>query len=158
MTSKTRSTTKTPQRSTTGNASASRRDDARKPVLTLYGNVGGNPETKTIPGQQITKPYYDPITDEVVDRDYRTPDRELRTFSIAVNYKEEGSDEKHTRWIQCADWKGLSRTVRKGDRLRVTGYFQERRYQNKKEEWKTVRTFTLVDLEIEHLSHRDEVA
>ena len=69
MTSKTRSTTKTPQRSTTGNASASRRDDARKPVVTLYGNVGGNPETKTIPGQQITKPYYDPITDEVVDRE-----------------------------------------------------------------------------------------
>jgi hypothetical protein len=86
------------------------------------------------------------------------PRSRARTFSIAVNYKEEGSDEKHTRWIQCADWKGLSKTVRKGDRLRVTGSFRERRYQDKKEEWKTVRTFTLVDLEIEHLSRRDEVA
>jgi single-stranded DNA-binding protein len=91
-----------------------------------------------------------------VDRDYRTSDRELRTFSIAVNYKEEESDEK--RWAPCAHWKGLSKTVRKGDRLRVTGSFHERRYQDKKEEWKTVRTFTLEDLEIEHLSHREEVA
>jgi len=30
--------------------------------------------------------------------------------------------------------------------------------RKKKEEWKTVRTVYFVDLETEHLSHRDEVA
>jgi single-stranded DNA-binding protein len=158
MTSKTRRTTKASTSSTTGNASVSRRNDVRNSVVTLYGNVGGNPEIKLIFGQQITKPYYDPIIDAVVDKDYRTDDRELRIFSLAINYKDGESGEKQTRWIQCADWKGLSTKVRKGDRLRVTGYFLERRYQNKKGEWKTGRTFIIEDLEFEHLRVHNEVA
>jgi hypothetical protein len=75
-----------------------------------------------------------------------------RTFSLAVNYKEEG----RTRSAGTTPPIGLSKTVQKGDRLRVTRSFRVRRKKN--EEWKTVRTVHFVDLEIEHLSHRDEVA
>jgi|GEM_PF-4937415 len=95
------------------------------------------------------------MTDEVVDRDYRAPDRELRTSSPSTTRRR---GRTRSAGPPCADWKGLSKTVWKGDRLRLTGSFHERRYQNKKEEWKTVRTFTVVDLEIEHLSRRNEVA
>ena len=32
-----------------------------KTTITLYGNVGADPETRTIPGRQVTKEVYDPI-------------------------------------------------------------------------------------------------
>ena len=40
-------------------------------AITLYGNVGGDPETRTIPGKQVTKQFYDPIIDDMVEREQR---------------------------------------------------------------------------------------
>ena len=54
-------------------------------TITLYGNVGADPETRTIPGKQVTKEVYDPIIDDLVEREFTTPEREVRTFSIAVS-------------------------------------------------------------------------
>ena len=89
-------------------------------AITLYGNVGGDPETRTIPGKQVTKQFYDPIIDDMVEREFTTPEREVRTFSIAVSKKDdEGKDV--TRWIRCDDWNRLSRLVGKGDRVKVEG-------------------------------------
>jgi single-stranded DNA-binding protein len=99
-----------------------------KLAITLYGNVGADPETRTIPGKPITKAIYDEMIDEVVEREFTTSDRELRTFSIAVELPNT-HDEKSTRWIHCADWKDLSPLVRKGDRVKVTGRFSERSYE-----------------------------
>ena len=56
-----------------------------KTTITLYGNVGADPETHTIPGKEMTKKVYDPVTDEVVEREYTTPDREVRALAIDVN-------------------------------------------------------------------------
>mgnify|MGYP001199733540 FL=1 len=127
-----------------------------KTTITLYGNVGGDPETRTIPGRQFTKQFYDPIIDDMVERELSTPEREVRTFSIAVSKKDaEGNDV--TRWIRCDDWHQHSRLVGKGDRVRVTGHFRERTYQ-KDSETKTVRNFVVEDLKIERhkIRHRVE--
>ena len=62
-----------------------------KTAITLYGNVGGDPETRTIPGKQVTKQFYDPIIDDMIEREFTTPEREVRTFSIAVSSNAEGS-------------------------------------------------------------------
>ena len=58
-----------------------------KTAITLYGNVGGDPETRTIPGKQVTKQFYDPIIDDMVEREFTTPEREARTFSIGFHEK-----------------------------------------------------------------------
>ncbi len=34
---------------------------ASKTEITLYGNAGGDPETRTIPGKTATKSYYGPV-------------------------------------------------------------------------------------------------
>lgn len=115
-----------------------------KTTITLYGNVGGDPETRTIPGKQVTKEVYDPIIDDTVEREFTTSEREVRTFSIAVSKKDsEGNDV--TRWIRCDDWNNLSRLVRKGDRVKIKGHFRERTYQ-KDGETKTVHDFLVKDL------------
>ncbi len=44
-----------------------------KTAITLYGNVGGDPETRTIPGKQVTKQFYDPIIDDMIEREFTTP-------------------------------------------------------------------------------------
>ena len=63
----------------------------------------------------------------MVEREFTSPEREVRTFSIAVSKKDaEGNDV--TRWIRCDDWNRLSRLVGKGDRVKVKGHFRERTY------------------------------
>ena len=118
-----------------------------KTTITLYGNVGSDPETRTLPGRQFTKEVYDPIIDDLVERDFASPEREVRTFSIAVSKKDAEGNEI-TRWIRCDDWKRLSRAIGKGDRVKVKGYFRERSYE-KDGETKTFRNFIVEDLGIE---------
>jgi len=124
----------------------------RQTMITLYGNVGADPETRNFPGKEITADHYDPIIDEIVTRDYTTQDRELKSFSIAVTGKvKKGKKVKEiTRWIRCDDWNGLttSMVVRKGDRVKVRGYFRERSYE-KDGERKTAKNFIVQDLSIE---------
>lgn len=62
-------------------------------TITLYGNVGADPETRTLPGRQFTKEVYDPIIDDLVKRDFASPEREVRTFSIAVSKKDAEGNE-----------------------------------------------------------------
>jgi single-stranded DNA-binding protein len=120
-----------------------------KATITLYGNVGADPETHTIPSKEVTKEVYDPIIDEVVERQYTAPEREVRNFSIAVSAKQD-DDEVVTRWIRCEDWKGLSKLIGKGDRVKVKGYFKVRPYE-KDGERKTSRSFVVEELNIERL-------
>ncbi len=80
----------------------------------------------------------------------------MRTFSITVS-KKDAEGKEVTRWIRCDDWKGLSRLVRKGDRVKVKGTFRERSYQ-KDGETKTVRDFVIQDLAFERQKIRERVA
>jgi len=99
--------------------------------------------------------FIDELVPQLV-REFTTPEREVRTFSIAVSKKDpEGNDV--TRWIRCDDWNRLSSLVGKGDRVKVKGHFRERSYE-KDGETETVRDFVVEDLKIERhkIRHRAE--
>jgi hypothetical protein len=90
----------------------------QKTTVTLYGNVGKDPELRTLPAREVTKEVYDSIIDDVVERAYTTRERELRTFSIAVSGRDD-QGQPITRWIRCTDWHNLSRLVFPGYRVQV---------------------------------------
>jgi len=108
------------------------------PTLTLFGNLGGTPDLRTIPAQEVTRHVYDPVTDQVVEKTLSEKAREFRTFSLAVSTKE----MEEPRWIYCVDWNNDSRLFQKGDRVRLTGSFQVRTYE-KDGETKRVRQFVV---------------
>jgi single-stranded DNA-binding protein len=128
-------------------------------TITLFGNVGKDPEVRLIPGKDIVKKIYDPIVDDVVEKTIPLPERELRTFSIAVNYTDPETGEDEVRWKYCEDWNGLCalNLVRQGDRLRVDGYFRLHYYE-KDGERKTAQSFVVQRLEVLRRRRAPEVA
>ena len=128
----------------------------RTPHVTLYGNLGADPETRTLTGRTITRDVYDAIIDETLTREYTTQDRELRTASLAVNAKDEHGEDL-TRWIRLVDFNEHLTTYRKGDRIKVRGYFKERQY-SKDGETKTIREFVVTAAELQTLKVREQAA
>ncbi len=122
-------------------------------TLSLYGNLGGDPEPHSVLAKSGTRKFYDPIIDDVVEREYQLPERNFLTFSLATG----GYGDKPLRWHYCVDWEGLAFRLRKGDRVKLTGYFEKRTYE-KDGEKKTVRQFVVVNLEPLKLKVREEVA
>jgi single-stranded DNA-binding protein len=120
----------------------------------LYGNLGGDPEPHSLPAKSGTRRFYDPILYDVVEREYDLPERNFLTFSIAVG----GYGDKPVRWHYCVDWEGLAFRFRKGDRVKLSGHFQNRSYTTKDGETKTVRQFVVVTIEPLKLKVRDEIA
>ena len=108
------------------------------PILTLFGNLGGNPDLRILPAQETFRHVYDPATDQVVEKKISQEAREFRTFSLAVSTKE----MEEPRWIRCVDWTNESRLFQKGDRVRLTGFFQIRTYE-KDGETRRVRQFVV---------------
>ena len=108
------------------------------PIITLFGNLGATPEVRTIPAQDTTRHVYDPLTDQVVEKTIHREARQFRTLSLAVRLKE--MDEP--RWIPCIDWNNESRLFQKGDRVRLTGFFQVRTYE-KDGETRRLRQFVI---------------
>ncbi len=126
----------------------------QQPTITIYGNVGGDPELKTISGKDFTKNVYDAIIDEVVERQFTGKDKELRTFSIAVSKKDESGTEV-TRWVRCTDWKGNSTLLRKGDRVALKGFFREHEYE-KDGEKKTAKDFQVLEVSVQKRKIREQ--
>ena len=108
------------------------------PILTLFGNLGGNPDLRILPAQETSRHVYDPATDQVVEKAFFREAREFRTFSLAVSTKE----MEEPRWIRCVDWTNESRLFQKGDRVRLTGFFQIRTYE-KDGDTRRVRQFVV---------------
>lgn len=122
----------------------------------LYGNLGGDPELKTIPGKEVTTNVYDAIIDDPVEKTFTTKDREVRNFSVAVSKKNEAG-EQVTRWIRCIDWSGCSKLLRKGDRVKLNGYFKEpRTYETKAGETVTVKDFVVLKAHAEKMKVREQ--
>ena len=48
-------------------------------------DVGGDPETRTIPGKQVTKQFYDPIIDDMIEREFTTPECEVRPSAVSLD-------------------------------------------------------------------------
>jgi single-stranded DNA-binding protein len=123
------------------------------PILTLFGNLGGTPDLREIPAQDISRHVYDPATDQVVEKTFFREAREFRTFSLAVSTKE----MEEPRWIRCVDWTNESRLFQKGDRVRLTGFFQIRTYE-KDGETRRVRQFVLKTATLERAKLQVEQA
>jgi single-stranded DNA-binding protein len=124
-----------------------------KNTLSLYGNLGGDPEPHTIEAKSGTRSYYDPIIDDAVETSFDLPERNFLTFSLATG----GYGDIPLRWHYCVDWEGVAFRLRKGDRIKATGYFQNRSYE-KDGETKTVRQFVVLSYEPVKLKVREEVA
>src|SRR6185369_16827465 len=75
----------------------------RTPHITLYGNLGADPETRTLKGRTVTKEYYDFAKDEAVTQEHTLPERQIRTVGLAVNGRDE-NDELITRWHRLVDF------------------------------------------------------
>ena len=88
-------------------------------------------------------------------REYDFPEKNFLTFSIAVG----GYDDIPLRWIRCVDWEGEAFRFRKGDRVKLRGYFEDRTYVDKKDgETKTSRQFVVLGAELKQLKVRHQAA
>jgi len=128
----------------------------RTPQVTLVGNLGGDPEIKTITGRTSTRDSYDPISDEVVVKETTAPDRQIRTASLAVSAADSDGTEI-TRWHRLVDFQDHLATYIKGDCIKVRGYFRDRQYL-KDGERKTIREFIVTSSKAIFLKPREEAA
>jgi single-stranded DNA-binding protein len=128
----------------------------RTPQISFYGNLGGDPETRTLAGNIRTQEIYDPIIDDVVVREYTTPSRQIRIASLAVSARDEAGREI-TRWHRLVDFQDQLLSYRKGDRIKVRGYFRDRQYV-KDGETKTIRELIVTGAELVRLKVRQEAA
>ena len=124
--------------------------------VTLTGNLGGDPEIKTLTGQTVSRSTFDPSTDDVVTEEFTKPDREIRVASLAINYTDaEGQDQ--IRWIRLVDFQGHLAPYGKGDLLSVLGYFKNRKYE-KDGQTKEIREFVVTSSRAIFVKDREEAA
>lgn len=131
--------------------------ETRTPQVSIFGNLGSDPEVKTIPAKTSAREIYNPVIDDVEVRETTRPERNFLVFSLAVNAKDK-SGEPITQWLRCVDWHRKSESYRKGDRIRVTGFFKTRSYL-KDGATQTIREFVVVETRLERQAgHGDDVA
>jgi single-stranded DNA-binding protein len=123
----------------------------QNPTVTLYGNVGQDPVTHQTKEKPATGCRYSPVTDSVESFDYTVPSKTFRTFQIAIKNPE---DDDNPRWISCIDWTDQTSLFRKGDRVRLHGYFKLRTYTDRNEEEQRVNQFVIKSAGIERAKIR----
>jgi len=119
----------------------------RTPRITLYGNLGADPETHTLKPRTFTHERYDIATDSVVVEERTTDERQIRTASLAVS-GEDTDGKEITRWHRLVDHAEYLTGCGRGDRLKVTGYFRDRSYLKDGKE-KSIRELVLTAVHIE---------
>jgi hypothetical protein len=117
--------------------------------FTITGNLGADPRPRSLPAQTLIWTDYDPIIDEPVETIFEKPGLSFLTFPLAAG----GYGDLPTQWHNCIDWEGRAVHVRKGDRIRATGYRETRRYKKDGEE-KTYVQFVITELEIQKMRNR----
>ena len=125
-------------------------------TVKLYGNLGRDPELRSTREQVYTRPVYDSLIDDAVEREFHKPGRDFRTFTLAVNAKD-AQGQPITRWHRCIDWQGLTATYRKGDRVALTGFFKVRKYE-KDGEIKEMRELVVTEAKLERMKVREQAA
>ena len=126
------------------------------PSATFYGNVGNNPETLHFEARTDVITVYDPMVDDMVEKTITIPASSAMRFSVAVNYKD--GEEDRTRWINVFDPEELAakNLVRKGDRVKITGYFRTRQGIDKTTgQSKEYRNLVLQALQVEKRKTRE---
>jgi single-strand DNA-binding protein len=132
-------------------------DSQRTPQITLYGNLGADPETKTLPARTVTREVYDPALEDVVTRDFDQAERQIHTASLAVNGKD-GDGNEITSWLGLVDFEEHLTGFRKGDRLKVYGRYRTRTFTAKGGEEKTVREIVVIAASLEKRKARAQAA
>ena len=125
-------------------------------TVKLYGNLGRDPELRSTREQVYTRPVYDSLIDDAIEREFHKPGRDFRTFTLAVNAKD-AQGQPITRWHRCIDWQGLTATYRKGDRVALTGFFKVRKYE-KDGEIKEMRELVVTEAKLERIKVREQAA
>jgi single-stranded DNA-binding protein len=125
-------------------------------TVKLYGNLGRDPEVRSTREQVYTRPVYDSLIDDAIEREFHKPGRDFRTFTLAVNAKD-AQGQPITRWHRCIDWQGLTATYRKGDRVALTGFFKVRKYE-KDGEIKEMRELVVTEAKLERMKVREQAA
>lgn len=125
-------------------------------TVKLYGNLGRDPELRSTREQVYTRPVYDSLIDDAIEREFHKPGRDFRTFTLAVNAKD-AQGQPITRWHRCIDWQGLTATYRKGDRVALTGFFKVRKYE-KDGEIKEMRELVVTEAKLERMKVREQAA
>jgi single-stranded DNA-binding protein len=126
-------------------------------TVTLYGNLGRDPEIRTTRERVFTRAVYDAVIDDAVEREYCKPGRELRTFTLAVNAKDAEDQPLPTRWHRCIDWQGCTADFRQGDYVALTGFFKVRKYV-KDGEAKEIRQLVVTGAKLLCSRTREQVA
>jgi single-stranded DNA-binding protein len=128
----------------------------RTPQITLFGNLGADPEIRTLKGRTSTREVYDIVEDTVVVQEHTTDDRQIRIGSLAVNGKDDSGNEI-VRWHRLVDFEDHLADCRRADRLKVTGYFRDRSYLKDGEE-KTIRELVVTAAAIQPKKPKAEAA
>ena len=115
-----------------------------------------DPELRSTREQVYTRPVYDSLIDDAIEREFHKPGRDFRTFTLAVNAKD-AQGQPITRWHRCIDWQGLTATYRKGDRVALTGFFKVRKYE-KDGEIKEMRELVVTEAKLERMKVREQAA
>jgi len=123
-------------------------------TFSIIGNLGRDPKEHSFPAKSGTRPVYDHITDEVIEKEYAYPEKNFLTFSLCSG----GFGDLPERWFQCVDEEGICFRLRKGDRVRLTGYFKYRNRVDKNNELERVRDFMVVDFQVLKWKIRAEAA
>jgi single-stranded DNA-binding protein len=97
------------------------------PRITLFGNLGAEPETITLESRTFDREEFDVVENTVVTREHTTPERQIRSVSIAVNGRGP-NDVEIVRWIRLLDYEEHLAGLSKGDRIKATGDYRERPY------------------------------
>jgi single-stranded DNA-binding protein len=117
----------------------------------LYGNLGADPEPHSVPAKQLIKTVYDEVTDGPIEKVIDLKERNFLTFSVATG----GYDDVPLRWINCIDWEGCAFRARRGDKVELYGYFEDRTYTTRDGEQKTVRQYVVENCQIKFMKCRE---
>ena len=121
-------------------------------TVTLTGYLGANREIRETRERSYTARRYDSMTDELVDHEVTVPSRDYIRFSLATHCRVNGSWQ--TLWHRVICWNAervanrCVRILRKGDKVRVTGYVEEYRYTDRNGESRTARHLILSKLQL----------
>lgn len=126
----------------------------QKTILTIKGNLGGDPEPTTLAAKTILKRVYDPLVDDEVERPVELAPKTVYNFSLAVNYEDPETGDDAVRWVHCNDWNGHCEKAHKGMFVAVDGYFTTR----EGDDGKTYKNFQVTGFQILHRPKAPEVA
>ena len=119
----------------------------RTPEVYLFGNLGGDPETKTLRPRSGAREAAEPGGDDTISAAH-----ENRTANIAVN-AEDALGHRVTHWHRLVDFAGHLAAYRKGDRLKVRGSFRTRTYTQNGQR-KSIREFLVTEVSVLKLRFR----